>query len=74
MIFLISAFCIARITGMSHQLPASQLLLDLRKKESLTPEAIAHACNPSYLGGRDLEECGLSLAQAKISQVTFSTN
>jgi hypothetical protein len=28
---------------------------------------VAHACNPSYLGGRDQEVCGLKPAQANTS-------
>jgi hypothetical protein len=31
-------------------------------------------CNPGYLGGRDLENCGLRPAQAKSSQNPISTN
>jgi hypothetical protein len=31
------------------------------------PGVVAHACNPSYLGGRDQEDCGLKPAQANIS-------
>jgi hypothetical protein len=27
---------------------------------------VAHICNPSYLGGRDQEDCGLRPALAKI--------
>jgi hypothetical protein len=29
----------------------------LRNPEQL--ELVAHTCNPSYLGGRDQEDCGL---------------
>jgi hypothetical protein len=28
---------------------------------------VAHACNPSYSGGRDREDCGLKPAQANSS-------
>jgi hypothetical protein len=30
-------------------------------------EPVAHTCNPSYLGGRDREDCDLRLACAKKS-------
>jgi hypothetical protein len=29
---------------------------------------VAHACNPSYSGGRDQEDCGLKPVQANSSQ------
>jgi hypothetical protein len=29
---------------------------------------VAHACNPSYSGGRNQEDCGLKPAQANSSQ------
>jgi hypothetical protein len=29
------------------------------------PGAVPHNCNPSYLEGRDWEDCGTRLAQAK---------
>jgi hypothetical protein len=35
---------------------------------------VPHACNPSYLGGRDLEDCSSRLAQAKSLQDPISTN
>jgi hypothetical protein len=33
---------------------------------------VAHACNPSYLGGRDQENCGLKPAPGKLVQETVS--
>jgi hypothetical protein len=33
---------------------------------------VAHACNPSYLGGRDQEDHGLKPAPGKIVRETLS--
>jgi hypothetical protein len=33
---------------------------------------VAHACNPSYLGGRDQEDCGSMSAQANCLQDPIS--
>jgi hypothetical protein len=36
-----------------------------QKKKTMTSQVlVAHACNPSYSGGRDLEDCDLKPAQA----------
>jgi hypothetical protein len=38
------------------------------KKLNLSQALVAHACNPSYSGGKDQEDCGLKPAQANSSQ------
>jgi hypothetical protein len=40
-------------------------VLSFKKKQSWV--LVAHACNPSNLGGRDQEDCGLKPAQANRS-------
>jgi hypothetical protein len=35
---------------------------------------VAHACNPSYLGGRDREDCGSKPVPKQIVQETLSQN
>jgi hypothetical protein len=35
-----------------------------KRKERTSRALIAHACNPSYSGGRDQEDCGSKPAQA----------
>jgi hypothetical protein len=42
------------------------------KKQRL--DTVAHACNPSYLGGRDQKDCGSRPAQAKREQDPISSN
>jgi hypothetical protein len=37
------------------------------------PGMVTHTCNPSYLGGRDLEHHGLSSVQAKVSETPLNT-
>jgi hypothetical protein len=44
------------------------------KKWESKPGAVAPACNPSYSGGKDLEDGGLRPAQAKSSWDPISTN
>jgi hypothetical protein len=38
---------------------------NMPQKQYRKPGVVAHTCNPSYLGGRDQEDCGLRPAQAK---------
>jgi hypothetical protein len=38
------------------------------------PVPVAHAYDPSYLGGRDQEDCGLKPAWANSSQDSISKN
>jgi hypothetical protein len=35
------------------------------RKKNLRPGVVAHACDPTYVGGSDLEDLGLRLAQVK---------
>jgi hypothetical protein len=39
-----------------------------KKKGRRTQAPVAHACNPSYSGGRDQRDCSLKPAQAHSSQ------
>jgi hypothetical protein len=39
-----------------------------KKKKKKKHEVVAHACNPSHLGGGELKDHGLKPAQAKVSE------
>jgi hypothetical protein len=39
-------------------------MLQIPSKPGLSWALVAHACNPSYTGGRDQEDCGSKPAQA----------
>jgi hypothetical protein len=41
---------------------------------TLSQALVAHACSPSYSGGRDQKDGGSKLAQANSSQVPISKN
>jgi hypothetical protein len=43
-------------------------------KENLEPGVVAHACNSSYVGGGNQEDCDLRTALAKSYQDLISTN
>jgi hypothetical protein len=43
-----------------------------RKKELFSRAPVAHACNPSYSGGRDQEDCGLKPTWASSSRDPIS--
>jgi hypothetical protein len=40
----------------------------------IKPSILAHTSSPSSLGGRDLEDCGLRPAQAKVHETPISIN
>jgi hypothetical protein len=42
------------------------------KMQKLSQASVAYACNPSYSGGRDQEDCCLKLAWANSSQDPIS--
>jgi hypothetical protein len=48
------------------------LISILKFKRNSKPDVVAHAYNPRYLGGRDVEYCGLKPAQAKKANQTPS--
>jgi hypothetical protein len=53
-----------------HVIPSSQsperfLITSKKELQSLGPDVVAYAYNPSYLGGRDQEDCSSKTAWAK---------
>jgi hypothetical protein len=44
-----------------------ELILTLCKRKITHRVPVAHACNPSYSGGRDKEDCGSKPAQVNSS-------
>jgi hypothetical protein len=46
----------------------------INSKELANQALVAHACNPSYSGGKDQEDHGLRPAQANISRDPISKN
>jgi hypothetical protein len=52
-------------SGITHILIVNEMLLNVKSG----PDAVAHACNPSYLEGGDHEDHGLRPAQEKRPQV-----
>jgi hypothetical protein len=54
----------------------AQMRLCLKKtkqeEENFSQSLVAHACNPSYSGNRDHEDCGLRPAEANSSQDPIS--
>jgi hypothetical protein len=61
MILLIAASWVARITGVANN---AGWLLFLKRIKSCQA-VVAHAYNPSYSGGRDLEDLGSKSAQGR---------
>jgi hypothetical protein len=49
------------------RVPSSWVMWSLKKGQALSQMPVAHACNTSYAGGRDQEDCGLKPGWANSS-------
>jgi hypothetical protein len=49
----------------AESLPLLKTNKQAKKKKNFSRAPAAHACNPSYSGGRDQEDCGLKPALGK---------